>query len=197
MDKNRVYEKQLKELYEHWNRVYLYGNEEDLDMADGYYLNRIREDILRVRYEMEANLSADLYPEEYYLQVPDEVPAVYMARRQAIRDETENVLSMVLHMQSWHWVVEHEHLMSEKVKKRAGYYRIAACLSRMQEALEREDIVAMRRLLSLEELTGQISHCRICFQSELSKAGQKSQVDETCRKKEKLQGQMTIFDFAA
>lgn len=94
MEKKSKKEKLIAELisdYDIWDRQYREGAGDPF-YTDGDNLNLKRNHIIYDKRQIEENLSEDEYPQEYYRELPPELPHDYMAKAEEIRRKAAELL---------------------------------------------------------------------------------------------------------
>lgn len=191
------YGRQLQRLYRQWNYVFENGNEEDFEVPDGYCLNSIREVILQKKKEIEENLAPEGFPEEFHWSVPESVSVSFMACPDKIRREAVSLLESLKHTAQWRWIQEHNLFLSERAKKKSGLLQLQIYFTQLQEAIEQEDFLSMRRLAALRA-DEQIRQCQTYLQKELQRRTAKHGIVQDEKKDVTLiPVQMTIYDLAS
>lgn len=185
--KEKSQEQQLKELcqeikseIDRWNNLKIQGGNDPF-WEDGYNMNLTRNHVIydkgKIKEICEEN-SLDL-PEEYHLQTPPEVPKYYMAKPKRIEKDARESLTKYKADENYQWLTQCN--ASTNIKKKVCYEAVMGYVSGLEEAIKRNDLLAMRRHRHPNRFLGSFAECR-------------KRIEEAMAE-EAVDGQMELFDF--
>lgn len=111
--------------------------------SDGVNMNLCRNHIMYFRKQIESELDPENYPEEYFLEIPEEVSSNYMADPDGIRNRSTAALEVLKENQDFQYL---RSKLSGNLEKEANQ-----CMNPvhyvlwMEDAIRRDDLVVMRR----------------------------------------------------
>lgn len=172
--------KELKSEIDCWHSLRTQGENDPL-WADGYNMNLTRNHVIydkeRIKMICEEN-SLDL-PEEYHIPTPPKVPNYYMAKPKQILKDAEESLAKYKADENYKWLINCN--ASTNVKGKVCYGAVVGYVFGLEEAIKRNDLVAMRRHRNPEAYLESFAECR--------KRIEEAMAEETG------DGQIELFDF--
>lgn len=184
---SREYEARLQEMYSRWNQWKECGCPE-AEVADGIYLNRIREGIARLCHKVEAQLSEEEYPECYYAMLPPVMEETYMANSERILQNAKRALLEYESNEDYLWLCEHRHTIENGTEAETESYRLLCHADALREAIESGDLFSMKRESRQERLFEDLSACRKLVQ----KQSEKKRKKRSRKQEAALVGQMEL-----
>lgn len=174
----------LKADYARWDDLYRNGGSDPF-WSDGCNLWLVKNHIINDKRDIEAELQLDDYPEEWFKDLPPDVPKDYMARADDIRKEAQETVAAGMASPDYKWLKEHCLDMEYTKLTRLHGLRTIQRLEWLSDAAGKDDLVNMRRSAGVREMLDSLKEARQQFD------------DERREKKQKdlPLGQLSIFDF--
>lgn len=147
--------KELHDSYELWNTLYTTIGH-DPTWPDGVNLNLVRNHILYYRHQCE---DAGVYPEEYSLEVPEEVDNNYCACADEIRSEAVKKLALYRKNRDYKYLLKNRTMLSEKEQENIHIGNVIGYVTGLEKAIENDDLVTMRRHMFVDFLQS-FADCR-------------------------------------
>lgn len=111
--------------------------------ADGANMNLCRSHVIYFRKQVEAELDLENYPEEYFLEIPEEVSNNYMADPDGIRRRSVAALEVLKENQDFKYMKSK--LRGDLDKEASKCMNPVRYVLGMEDAIRRDDLVVMRR----------------------------------------------------
>lgn len=179
MKKQQEAEKALKDYLERWEHLKEHGGN-DPSWSDGVNMNSIRNHIIWEKSRLEE---LEHFLPIYYQETPPEVDGNYMARADEIRAHAGQTLETYRNSEDYQYIRQHQHKLTDKQRAQVCAVNILNYAEGLKEAIERDDLVTMRRH---EHPEGYLESFRTC----------RGRMEEIFgQKPEEKRGQMDIFDF--
>lgn len=112
---------------------------------DGFNMNLVRNHIMHDKKICEEQLSAEDYPEEYYLDTPEKVPDSYMAQPEKIWKDAEETLTAYEGNEDYKYLLTVANKISPDQQQKTGLFRVLNYGSGLRNAISHGDLVTMRR----------------------------------------------------
>lgn len=175
---------ELENCYKRWHHIYEYGAS-DPNWEDGVNLNLVRNHIIWYKKQCKEQLVEEDYPDEYYIDLPEEVSLTYMARKDEIKENAKKSLVMYKEDEDYKYLknLADEPWLSEKIRQRV--IAVNRYVEGLQNAIWSDDYVTMRRHEYAERYIESFRECRKMILTEFNKVE---------NKKELPAGQLTLFD---
>lgn len=110
-------EQELSYQFRRWKELKT-GTQKIVDpfYAEGSSMNMCRTQIIRIKEAIEANLSIDLYPDEYYEDTPEKYPLNYIANEETLIPSSKQRIAEVRQMPEYRALLDlhYENLFSKK-----------------------------------------------------------------------------------
>lgn len=136
--------KQLRDYYTQWNFLKEEGGSDPF-WADGANMNLVRNHILWTRKQCEEFLSEEDYPEEYYLDLPPEVDANYMANEAELRESARDSLKVYRSSEAYQYLLKNAGMADPALQKEICLKPVLNYISGLETAINTNDLVTMRR----------------------------------------------------
>lgn len=139
--------KELKDAYEHWNDLFENGCY-DPTWEDGVNLNLIRNHMIYYKKQIEEQYNEHEKPDIYYRELPKEVEATYMARKEEILQDAMDVYKALSGMPMMRDLMMAKQYMTEEELQELHIAGDIHHITGLKEAIDKEDYVRMRTLSS-------------------------------------------------
>jgi len=137
------YAKTLADEYARWQYLYEYGGR-DPHWADGSSINNTRNHITYAKRKIEESMKQEDYPDDYYRELPPEVPRDYMARADEIREHACEALRRYLADPDYQFLCKRIDGLNRKDAKRLCVANVIAYAEKLHIAIESDDLLYMR-----------------------------------------------------
>lgn len=151
-------ENELTERFERWDSIYENGCSDPF-WADGLNLNLVRNHIIYYKSQIEAEMDKDSYPEIYYRDTPEKVDDSYMAKTEEIRARTKQTLDMLDGNSDLKYIQRKALSVDAKYAESARVRAALGCRAELQDAMDKNDFIAMRRLAKPERIEETLKNC--------------------------------------
>ncbi len=152
--------------------------------TDGVNMNLCRNQIMYLRKRVEEELELDSYPEEYFMGIPEEVNDNYMTDPDGIRNKAVAALEVLKENQDFRYM---RGKLGKDLSKEAGQcMNPVQYVLGMEEAIRRDDLLAMRRCQDPGYYVKYLRESRKKLDEILKSANSEPELQE---------GQLTIWDF--
>ena len=186
------YGRKLQDMYDRWTLWKRIGSPE-AEVPDGIYLNRIKRGIEHLLIKIESELPEEEYPDSYYAKVPPQMDEVYMANPEAICKAAKSALYEYENQEDYLWLSRHVHEIEVGGKEESEIYRLLCHADALREAIDRGDLLQMKRESRQEILMEDLAVCRKTIQEMMQKRkGKKSR-----KKSGQIIGQLGICELKA
>lgn len=172
-------EQKLLDAYEHWNSIYING-EEDPFWNDGYHLNVVRKHIIHLKNELKT---LGYFPAIYHKELPPLSEATYMARPDEIRANAKQVVEQIRKDKNYQYISSHYHLLDNESIKTLNVRYSYMYPVWLEDFIEKDDLISMRRQGRKDPTLFQI----------FKDASER--IREHLKKEEFAARQLTLFDF--
>lgn len=135
---------QLRDSYVRWNALKEEGGSDPF-WPDGTNMNLVRNHILWTRKQCEEFLSEEDYPEEYYLDLPPEVDANYMANEAELRESARKSLKIYRSSAAYQYLLKNAGKAAPALQKEICLKPVLNYISGLETATNTNDLVTMRR----------------------------------------------------
>lgn len=178
--------KKFRELSYEWEKVWKYGDRDKM-WPDGVTLNRIREELIKMKGEEENDEN---------MSIPEVVSNDYMANADKIREDTEYAIKKYLQNEDYQYLCQMKSRLTEQQREKSKIMLILGKIENLIRAMEEDDLVIMREYgeegMFLNRITETTQMIKSFINAEQAERDAKGDKEE-----EQLQGQMTIYDFVA
>ncbi len=190
MKQSETREQKFSRLSYEWEKTYVYGNPDSM-CTDGIFLNRIRQELLKIRQEMEGNGVVAEF------KIPPKMQEAYVACADQIRTQAQSAVQEYLKSEEYRYVLTALPKLSPKQKRETRALEVYGKVQSLVDALEEDNLVVLRESISSGMLKGLIKETAGKLQNlplkplpakEKGPGGQ----DEDWE----IQGQMSIYDLA-
>jgi len=138
------YAKNLEESFARWEDIYHNGCS-DPTWPDGTNLNLVRNHIHYYKRQIEEAMPLGGYPAVYYRPDPPEVDPNYVAHADAIRLGAAQSLKLYEQDANYQFLRQQFEHVDPKLRKKICLENVLGYHSSLKSAIERDDLVAMRR----------------------------------------------------
>lgn len=138
------YAHDLEEEFNCWENLKNYGGRDPF-WADRANINLMRNHIIYYKQKIEENYSEKDYPAIYFRETPPQVDGEYMARADEIRQNARRTLSIFEQDENLKLIKRKLLPMNSQFLKQISAGNIAGYEIGLSVAIERDDLVAMRR----------------------------------------------------
>lgn len=159
--------------------------------ADGANMNLCRNHVIYFRKRIEAELDPEYYPAEYSWEIPEKVNNNYMANSDQIRRRAERTLEVLKNNKDFQYLQEKVGSLLEKEIKQWRYTNPACYVLGIEDAIRRNDLIAMRRCGNPEYYIRFLRESR----EKLEELLKSEEIQEEDLKPQPREGQLTIWDF--
>ncbi len=135
---------ELRKAYGHWQQLYEQGGS-DPTWPDGANLNLVRNHIIYYKRRIEETCPLYMADELYQRDLPPEVDQNYMARPDEIRTAAENSLKIYQAEPNYQYLLRQQNDLTPRQRKDTMIDNVLGYVKGLQMAIERNDLVAMRR----------------------------------------------------
>ena len=152
------YTASLEERFDRWDEVYKNGCRDPF-WSDGVNLNLIRNHIQYYKSELENCITDEAYPDAYYRDTPPKVDSEYIARKEEIKENAINTLSVLQNDATLKMIkrkmlgIDEKFLVKNSVKAVVNYE------TALQNAIDENDYVVMRRYEQPDYFLDSINRC--------------------------------------
>lgn len=173
------YGAELRSEYARWRELRDRGGTDPF-WPDGVNMNLVRNHILYCKRMIEEKLMEAEYPEEYFLDTPPEVDDNYMANPDLIRKKANEAVRSIKENSDYVFL---QREMLNQTKQNAQIFNVVRWVNGYQHAVERDDLVAMRRITP-ELYADQLREARKKYEETMVQCSGELHL-----------GQLSIFDF--
>ena len=152
--------------------------------SDGVNMNLCRSHVMYFRKQVETELDPENYPEEYGLEIPEEVDNNYMADPDGIRSRTKAALEVLKENQDFQYL--RNKLSGDLDKESDQCMNSVRYVLGLEDAIRRDDLVVMRRCQDPEFYVNYLRNSRKKLEVILGSEYLEPKIRE---------GQLTIWDF--
>ena len=149
---------ELEKAYAHWQDLYEHGGS-DPTWPDGVNLNLVRNHIINYKRQIEETCPLYMSHELYQRPLPPEVDNNYMARADEIREHARQALQAYLADPDYRYLLRHQDSLSPKTRKEVSLDAVLHYTTGLRLAIERDDLVSMRRHERVEFYLGSFKSC--------------------------------------
>lgn len=148
----------MERAYAHWQDLYEHGGRDPF-WSDGCNLNLVRNHIFYYKRMIEEDFPLYMAHELYQRPLPPEVDQHYMARADEIRKRAQQSLQIYLADPDYKYLVRHRDSLSPKAQKETSIAAVLGYTEGLRMAIERDDLVSMRRHESPERYLDSFKQC--------------------------------------
>lgn len=142
--------------YVRWQQLYTQGGNDPL-YSDGVNMNLIRNHILYCRRELEK---LQYYPEVYNREIPPEVDKNYMARPMEILQNAKKTFAECQNDKDYKYLLKNGLNITQEDRKRICYSAVTGYMTNLRRAIERNDLITMRRYECPDRYKESFRKCR-------------------------------------
>ena len=147
-------------------------------------MNLCRKHVIYLRRRVETDLDPEYYPDEYGLEIPEEVDNNYMADPDGIRSRTKAALEVLKENQDFQYL--RNKLSGDLDKESDQCMNSVRYVLGLEDAIRRDDLVVMRRCQDPEFYVNYLRNSRKKLEVILGSEYLEPKIRE---------GQLTIWDF--
>lgn len=152
--------------------------------SDGVNMNLCRKHVIYLRSRVETDLYPEYYPDEYGLEIPEEVDNNYMADPDGIRSRTKAALEVLKENPDFQYL--RNKLSGDLDKESDQCMNSVRYVLGLEDAIRRDDLVVMRRCQDPEFYVNYLRNSRKKLEVILGSEYLEPKIRE---------GQLTIWDF--
>ena len=148
----------LKERFERWDNIYKNGANDPF-WQDGVNLKFVRQHIIHYKSEMEKQIKDGNFPEIYFRETPPEIENSYMARPDEIRRNALKSLETLKENKTLEYIKRKAVTMEKSFVDKTSARSLINSLTNLSDAIEKDDLVVMRRYENVDNLLSEIDRC--------------------------------------
>ena len=148
----------LKERFERWDNIYKNGANDPF-WQDGVNLKFVRQHIIHYKSEMEKQIKDGNFPEIYFRETPPEIENSYMARPDEIRKNALKSLETLKENKTLEYIKRKAVTMEKSFVDKTSARSLINSLASLSDAIEKDDLVVMRRYENIDNLLSAIDIC--------------------------------------
>lgn len=175
--------KEIRDNLERYEYLRAHGGSDPF-WSDGVNMNLCRKHVIYLRSRVETDLDPEYYPDEYGLEIPEEVDNNYMADPDGIRRRTKAALEVLKENQDFQYL--RSKLSGDLDKETSQCMNPVRYVLGMEDAIRRDDLVVMRRYQDPEYYVKYLRESRKKLDEILGSPILEPKLRE---------GQLTIWDF--
>ena len=175
--------KEIRDNLERYEYLRVHGGSDPF-WSDGVNMNLCRNHAIYLRSRVETDLDPEYYPEEYSLEIPEEVDNNYMADPDGIRSRTKAALEVLKENQDFQYMKSK--LSGDLDKESDQCMNPVRYVLGVEDAVRRDDLVVMRRCQDPEYYVKYLRDSRKKLEVILGSEYLEPKIRE---------GQLTIWDF--
>lgn len=175
--------KEIRDNLERYEYLRVHGGSDPF-WSDGANMNLCRNHAIYLRSRVETDLDPEYYPEEYSLEIPEEVDNNYMADPDGIRSRTKAALEVLKENQDFQYLKSK--LSGDLDKESDQCMNPVRYVLGVEDAVRRDDLVVMRRCQDPEYYVKYLRDSRKKLEVILGSEYLEPKIRE---------GQLTIWDF--
>jgi len=138
------YGAELQKSFDQWDHLNVHGGS-DPGWSDGVNMNLVRNHISNWKRKNKEEMSLLPYPEIFYRETPPEVDRDYMARVDEIRENAKLSLAAYKTAPDYQYLCRRVTRLTERQKKDTSIVNVIGYATGLENAIERDDLVHMRR----------------------------------------------------
>lgn len=177
-DPSKDLQQELENEYAKWHYLKEHGGNDPF-WPDEINMNLVRNHIIYGKRQCEELLDPEMYPEEYFWELPPEVDSEYMAREEEIRENARISLETYRKDKDYLYLVKS--LPQLNAKQRKKYDGLLGYVKGLEMAISGNALVDMRRHEHPEYYQERFHACRL-------------EVEQLLHDKELPMGQLSIFN---
>lgn len=175
--------KEIRDNLERYEYLRTHGGSDPF-WSDGVNMNLCRKHVIYLRSRVETDLDPEYYPDEYGLEIPEEVDNNYMADPDGIRSRTKAALEVLKENQDFQYL--RNKLSGDLDKESDQCMNSVRYVLGLEDAIRRDDLVVMRRCQDPEFYVNYLRNSRKKLEVILGSEYLEPKIRE---------GQLTIWDF--
>ena len=148
----------LRERFDRWDDIYRNGTKDPF-WEDGVNLQFVKNHILYYKSEMEKQIKDGNFPEIYFRETPPDIERSYMARPDEIRKNATRVLAILKENKDLEYIRHKAVVMEKSYVDKTPAKSLINTLTILSNAIEKDDLVVMRRYENIDGLLSEISQC--------------------------------------
>lgn len=187
--KNTVeyYATELRKNYDRWEDVYKNGMT-DPNWEDGTFLKTIRGKIIYYKDMIKGCAASEKeYPEEYYWEIPEDLPMTYMARADEIKKHAEKAYEVYCNDENYKWLKRFDGKLDKKNRNHSCYENIMGYVTGLRKSIDTNDVLRMRLHEKPELYLDSFASCRKFLMLHVG--------EPEPEQKDMPTGQLSIWDF--
>lgn len=134
--------KEIRDNLERYEYLRVHGGSDPF-WSDGVNMNLCRKHAIYLRSRVETDLDPEYYPDEYGMEIPEEVDNDYMADPDGIRSRTKAALEVLKENQDFQYL--RNKLSGDLDKESDQCMNSVRYVLGLEDAIRRDDLVVMRR----------------------------------------------------
>lgn len=150
---------QIREELAHWNHILTHGTS-DPTWEDGCGMNLVRNHILYAKRQCEALLLPEDYPEEYFLETPQEVDNKYMARVEEIRERSKKSLEVYKADSDYKFILQAVNRLTKQQNEQTHASAFLRYVSGLEDSIQNDRLVEMRKHENPDRYLDSFRECR-------------------------------------
>lgn len=175
--------KEIRDNLERYEYLRVHGGSDPF-WSDGVNMNLCRKHAIYLRSRVETDLDPEYYPDEYGMEIPEEVDNDYMADPDGIRSRTKAALEVLKENQDFQYL--RNKLSGDLDKESDQCMNSVRYVLGLEDAIRRDDLVVMRRCQDPEFYVNYLRNSRKKLEVILGSEYLEPKIRE---------GQLTIWDF--
>lgn len=168
MTEEKKIETALKQSYARWQQLYANGGSDPF-YEDGVNMNLERNNIIYYRKKLEE---LHYFPEIYNEKVTHEMDNRYMARADEIRKNAAKAFTVYQKNADYRFLLENGSMVTEDTRRHINYGAVIGYVVGLQQAINMDDLVSMRRHEHPEKYIAAFVSCRKRLEEKLQGQGE-------------------------
>lgn len=142
--------------YDRWQQLYTQGGSDPF-YSDGVNMDLVKNHILYYRRELEK---LQYFPEVYNREIPPEVDKNYMARSTEILKNAKKTFTECQNDEDYTYLLKNGLNITQEDRKRICYSAVTGYVTGLRQAIERNDLITMRRYEYPDRYKESFRECR-------------------------------------
>ena len=148
----------LKERFDRWDDIYKNGANDPF-WPDGTNLGFVKNHIIYYKSQMEKQIKDGKFPEIYYRETPPDIESSYMARPDEIRKNAKRSLNTLNENNDLGYIKRKAVTVDKSFVDKTAAKSLISSLKILSDAVEKDDLVTMRRYENVDDLLSEINIC--------------------------------------
>lgn len=175
---------EIRKSLDRWDYLRVHGGS-DPAWEDGNNMNLVRNHVFYWKSQCEALLLPEDYPEEYFLETPQEVDNNYMARGEEIRERSKKSLEVYKADSDYQFILQAVNRLTKQQNEQTHASSFLRYVSSLEDSIRNDRLVEMRRHENPERYLDSFRECRKRIEEILGKPEPESVLP---------MGQLSLFD---